>query len=433
MENRKEYAAFTICAKNYIGLAQVLEASVKAHNPEVDFFIFVADEFEESTELIEPNILNAKDKLYINEAQWRDMSFKYEITEFCTSIKPYCFSYLFNDLNFDKCIYFDPDIMVFSSINSIYEILNSSTFVLTPHVCTMEVDYTGSWEERKLMYSGIYNLGFIAIKNNKISNRMLRWWEVRLNDRCFQNMMENYFTDQKWIDFLPGFFPKEVFVSNDLGLNLAPWNFHERKIIQKNGNLYVQNRITNDDNKIENLKFVHFSGFNYKDFLTTNSINHKNFENFTLFQDLKIVFDLYLESIRKSNMLKYIDLTYSYNYFTNKNIITNIHRKFYRRLSEDNKKINNPFSSTDEFFRALEKAKLVESDNNITGDKINISNVQNLEKKVKSINLIFKVLYFITGPTVYFTIARTLRLYSILENHIFIIDKNYIKNPKLRN
>ena len=38
---------FTICAKNYIGLAQTLEKSVLKYNPEIDFFIFVVDSFNE--------------------------------------------------------------------------------------------------------------------------------------------------------------------------------------------------------------------------------------------------------------------------------------------------------------------------------------------------------------------------------------------------
>lgn len=425
-------AAFTICAKNYIGLAQILETSLKKVNPEVEFFIFVADELDNEIKDLNNNILIAKSTLKIENKDWINMSFKYEITEFCTSIKPYCFSYLFNELNYANCIYFDPDILVFNSIASIINSLEEYTFVLTPHINTMETEYTGNWEERKLLYSGIYNLGFIAIKKNKISLKMLRWWEIRLKDRCFQNIMENYFTDQKWIDFLPGFFPNEVLISNDLGYNLAPWNFHERKVLVRNGQLFVENRINIEDKYFTEIKFVHFSGFNYKELLFNNNVKHKNFINLLLFPDLHILFEHYAESIRYSNMLKYIDLEYSYNYFTNGNIITNIHRKFFRRSTEDNKCIYDPFCSEGEFYKSLKKRKLVDK-LNITADKINISNIQNLDSKVKKINIFFKILYLILGPTVYFTLARTLRLYSIIENHVFIIDNDYMKNPKLRN
>jgi hypothetical protein len=44
-------------------------------------------------------------------------------------------------------------------------------------------------------------------------------------------MMENYFTDQKWMDFcLP--FPKLNINLLDLGFKCGPWNF-EREIVNK--------------------------------------------------------------------------------------------------------------------------------------------------------------------------------------------------------
>ena len=38
--------AFTIVAKNYIGLGQILGQSLRQHNPDVDFRIFVSDELD---------------------------------------------------------------------------------------------------------------------------------------------------------------------------------------------------------------------------------------------------------------------------------------------------------------------------------------------------------------------------------------------------
>ena len=88
--------AFTICAKNYIGLALALEKSLKEHSKDVDFYIFVADEFslEEDIESLPENVIIAKKVIGISDAQWNQMSFKYDITEFCTSIKPTCFKYI---------------------------------------------------------------------------------------------------------------------------------------------------------------------------------------------------------------------------------------------------------------------------------------------------------------------------------------------------
>ena len=88
--------AFTIVAKNYIGLAQILEKSFLLYNQDVDFKIFVADElFDVSENSLPNNVYEAKKILKnVPEEQWYEMAFKYNLTEFCTSIKPFIFSYL---------------------------------------------------------------------------------------------------------------------------------------------------------------------------------------------------------------------------------------------------------------------------------------------------------------------------------------------------
>ena len=71
----KKNAIFTIVAKNYIGLAQILGKSVKKHHSDVDFFIFVADETNQLDIKQIDGILFAKHILMYNESEWIDMSF----------------------------------------------------------------------------------------------------------------------------------------------------------------------------------------------------------------------------------------------------------------------------------------------------------------------------------------------------------------------
>lgn len=57
--------AFTIVAKNYIGLAKLLGKSIKNTTMDVDFYIFTADEIGTNSTLNEDNIFEAK-KRFIN-------------------------------------------------------------------------------------------------------------------------------------------------------------------------------------------------------------------------------------------------------------------------------------------------------------------------------------------------------------------------------
>jgi hypothetical protein len=424
--------AFTICAKNYIGLALALEKSIKTYNKDVEFLIFVADEFLAESEIqdLPSNVLVAKDVLGFDETKWIQMSFKYDITEFCTSIKPSCFKYIFKQFSPEACVYFDPDILVFNTLDSIFSQLTTHSILVTPHITTIETTYTGQLNERNLLYSGMFNLGFLALKNDLIALKMLDWWEVRLEDRCFQNMMENYFTDQKWIDFLPSFFPNELLVSDDLGLNLAPWNLFEREIIFEQNTFQVKNRIKEENNKYYPLTFVHFSGYDYKALLK-GSVVQGNIKTLAVYDDAKQIFDIYAEFIAQSDFSKYVQLNYSYNLFSNGVAIASLYRKLFRRLLEDGKVNFNPFMASGKFYISLKENGLI-SESIVANDKKNLNNLPNSETTTIKINRILKLVFKLLGVQKFFMLVRLMRLYSKPENHVYLIDKSYFKDFKIR-
>ncbi|WP_051584739.1 hypothetical protein [Pedobacter jeongneungensis] len=430
MEDIKKIA-FTICAKNYIGLAQTLEASIKAIQDDVLFLIFVADEFGEGLAIQLPdNVIIAGEKLAIPKSQWYEMAFKYDLTEFCTSIKPSCFKYILQNYDVDACIYFDPDILVFNTLDAIYEKLNDYDILVTPHITTIETIYTGSLNERNLLYSGMFNLGFLALRNGDTAIKLLNWWEERLKDRCFQNMMENYFTDQKWMDFLPSLFPTNLLISTDLGLNLAPWNFYEREVFQVENKLYVKNRILAKD-ELYPLTFVHFSGFNYKA-LIKDEVIQGNIKGLGMPSDLDIIFSHYTKALKTSNISKFISLSYSYNFFSNNQSISLVYRRLFRRLLDDGKVNYNPFEESATLYKALANHKLLTSEMAVN-DKTNASNIGDIESKTIKINKFFTLLFKLIGAQRFFLLTRLMRLYSKPENHVYLIDKEYIKHFKIWN
>jgi hypothetical protein len=425
-------AAFTICAKNYIGLAQALETSIKRHHDDIDFYIFVADEFDADADLmtLPSNVLISKNLLDIGHDEWYSMAFKYDLTEFCTAIKPSCFKYIFEKMGAEACLFFDPDIMVYNSLTPVYNYLNSHSVILTPHITTIQETYTGVLKEQNLLYSGMYNLGFVGLRYNDSTIKLLNWWKVRLKDRCFQNKMENYFTDQKWMDFIPSFFPTETLVSPNIGLNLAPWNFYEREVYIEEEVFWVKNRI-NPSIPSYPLTFVHFSGINYAALLK-GEIEQKNLDNFVTPEDLKPLFKLYSSLLNEGSYDKYLNLPYSYNFFDNNVMISAVYRKLFRRLLEDQKADLNPFNSKGSFYRSLKKARLIK-DSMVKTDKVWVKDVNNLEGKVLFINRVLKLVYKIVGADRFFLITRLMRLYSKTENHVYLIDESYSKKFNIWN
>jgi len=415
-----EQCTFTICTKSYIGLAQVLENSIKKYNPTLDFFIFVVDEFNDNSEL-PSNILFIKD-IFKDKKLWDEMSFKYNLVEFCTSLKPFCFDYVLNKLNYKKAIYFDPDILIFSSLNIILDLLDRYSIVLTPHISRIEEKYTGDLYEKTFLYAGSYNLGFCALRNSKNSNKFVSWWHNRLIDKCFINPHDSYFTDQCWIHMLPCFFSSEdLYISSHIGMNLAPWNYFEREILLKDSQLYVKSRRDSED-KLYDLIFVHFSGYDYKKLI--DGIIYQRDILVKEYKDINILLDIYKEVIiaYKENFLKYIGLPYSYNCFEDGTPITLFHRRLYNGILLQGNKYEDLFTTNKEhsFYAQLKKNNLLSSFDVNTYAQ---NSKESIGQKRKRANKFLLFLYKLLGYRRFQMLIRFFENYSQYEKYTFLLDK----------
>lgn len=244
---------FTICSNNYLAQAIVLGNSVKAHNPSYTFQIFLCDE---KSSLIDYTKINHDiTEIGSIESQVYELAKKYNIIELNTAVKPTVFQYLFENPNVNKAIYLDPDICVYSTFDQLAKKLNENSILLTPHIFnSIPLDGKTPGENTFLNY-GIYNLGFLALKKDKNTKELLKWWKNITYNQGFIQPANGFFVDQLPINLVPLFF-KGVSILEDLGYNMAPWNLHERTLHKKDGVYKVNN--------METLKFFHFSSFSYQ-------------------------------------------------------------------------------------------------------------------------------------------------------------------------
>ena len=230
-------AVFTICAKNYLAQARTLGDSIRRYHPELAFYIFLADE---SQGLLDPErekqcMIEVRE---IGIPQFRSMAFQYDVLELSCAIKPFCFDYLFRK-DYERAIYLDPDICVYNSLDSIFDLLDRDFIVLTPHLTKMNIADDGSTSEDVFLFCGAYNLGFAALRHCQESSGFLEWWKVRLETKGFADRLDAYHVDQKWIDLIPGYFDQGVCISRNPGYNAAHWNMHQRPLSVSQGVYYV--------------------------------------------------------------------------------------------------------------------------------------------------------------------------------------------------
>lgn len=319
-------AICTISSNNYLPYGLVCLKSAGKYNSKCDLFYLIADKYEEHFYENEINI-NFVDveNIGIEKDELTRLQFKYNIIEFNTSIKPTFIKYLFSK-GYKKVIYLDPDTQTYSSYDYVFNKLSSSDILLTPH--KLYPYESKIIEDRLFLNNGIYNLGFLAVKNTANVNKFLDWWQSKLNNECYIDYKHGMATDQIWIELCPILF-KKTLVLNDDGLNIAFWNINERKINKKNGNYYVNNKTK--------LKFIHFSSLSlYKnEELLKNVISYcKEFEE---------IYNEHIYEVKENMNNEIINFEYHFSKFDNGKKIPDYLRFIYGNSKEMIKMFPNPF------------------------------------------------------------------------------------------
>jgi hypothetical protein len=325
-------AACTIISKNYLALARTLADSFHTFHPNVPFFVLLVDQVDGYFEPQQERFyLVGTDELDIPDKD--GFCFKYNILELNTGIKPYFLSYLFEKFSIKKLIYFDPDILITERVSHLFELLDTYSIILIPHITApLEDNFRPS--ELDLLQAGTYNLGFIALAATPTSRRLLTWWQNRVYEHCLMAPERGMHVDQKWMDLVPGLFG-EVFIMREPGYNVAYWNLHSRTVDCVDGRIRVNG---------EPCYFFHFSGF---DPLNISMVSkHQN--RFTL-NDLgqaAYLFGEYRDLLLANGHEQAKKWPYAFGYFHNGAKIPDIARRMYHALGAERKKFGNPFSTT---------------------------------------------------------------------------------------
>lgn len=345
-------AAFTIVSKNYLPFARTLLSSVRQHHPEWDSYLLLVDEVEgEFNPLEEPFQV-----CYLSDLDLPDMKkfiFRYTILELNTAVKPWMFSFLFKQKNYDKVIYIDPDIYLYSRLEEVEEALNQGNLlVLTPHL-TGFIDDNKKPSELNILQAGTYNLGFLAVARHPETHLFLNWWQRKLEFDCTVDLANGLFVDQKWMDMVPGFF-KDVKILHHPGYNVAYWNLNHRHVTSKDSQFFANG---------ERLVFFHFSGVNPMN-IEPLSKHQNRFALKSMDAAAAYLVEEYATMVKKFGIESVKGWKYYYGYFKDKVKINDFIRIAYRN-NEIIQRIcgEDPFVHSEYFLR--EPVKPEEKDKSI--------------------------------------------------------------------
>jgi len=246
------YTSFTYA---YLGRARTLLATLRVAHPDWTVCAIVVDELPAGD--FAPDLLAGFDIVLglhdLGIPRARAWLFKHDIVEACTAVKAAAMLHLM-DAGYTAVIYLDPDIAVFHPLDNVEAALDHAAIVLTPHQASpnRNLQVMRDNELTSLRY-GVFNLGFIAVRNDGLGRRFAEWWAAQLRRACYDDAAAGLFTDQKYIDLVPGLFDG-VAVLRDPGCNVASWNLSTRRItVGADGGIRVNDAP---------LRFMHFTKIN---------------------------------------------------------------------------------------------------------------------------------------------------------------------------
>jgi len=212
---------FTSCNGNYLDKASILAGSVRRHFPNAKLCVAFSDRHHSSYE----NTLRQFDHVFYVEdlphvtAGW---IFSHSVVELSTAIKGIVLNILLSRSDCESVLYFDPDVAIFSELPELSQAFANSSILLTPHLTTPEETERGIVDnELCALKHGTYNIGFLGVKNSTVGHEFSDWWSARLISYCYDDIPSGIFTDQRWVDLVPGLFP-EVHVLRSERLEADP-------------------------------------------------------------------------------------------------------------------------------------------------------------------------------------------------------------------
>lgn len=322
------YSSFTF---SYLNRARVLYQSLRRFHPDWELVALITDEpppgftFDPAAEPFD-RVVWATDLGIPNFESWL---FKHDIVEVCTAVKgPFIHQACASGV--DAVIYLDPDTALLGSLEPLEVLLQEHDILLTPHLIDPNDDPVAILDnDISTLRTGIYNLGFVAIRTEGEGARFAKWWNDRLLSYCYDDIPQGLFVDQRWCDHVPALFDK-VKVLRDPGYNVASWNLSQRRVtVEKDGRITVNG---------QPLRFWHFTKLGpLGDTMTKKYAG----ENFPVYE----IWAWYKRQVAAASEAAIPDRWWAYGKFADGTAIDKAQRVTYRQRGDLQEAYPDPFAS----------------------------------------------------------------------------------------
>ena len=220
--------------RNFLLKGLALHASLVKHDPEAKLWILAFDKYTE--EILRKMKLKGVTVIPCREFEDRELlavkgtRSRVEYIWTCTPSLPL---YVFKRLpKMGYVCYLDADLFFYSSsIDAVSEIEDKSIMAV-PHRFPKGL-------EGKVRDAGYFNVSFNVFKNDRVGIECLKRWRKQCLDWCYWKYEDGKLGDQMYLDEWPDLYKESLVISNNVGVDTAPWNVSQYQVTRKNGNVFI--------------------------------------------------------------------------------------------------------------------------------------------------------------------------------------------------
>ncbi len=328
------YSSFTF---SYLNRARVLFQTLRRFHPEWELVALMTDRpphgfFFNIAEEPFDRVVWAED---LGIAEFPAWLFKHDVVEVSTAVKG-PFLHQACGSGADAVVYLDPDTALFESLEPLERLLEDHDILLTPHLIDPNHDADAIRDnDLSASRTGIFNLGFVAIRTTGEGACFASWWNDRLLDWCYDDMDNGLFVDQRWCDHVPALFDK-VRVIRDPGYNVASWNLSTRTVsVEKDGRVTVNGAP---------LRFWHFTKLGPLGDTMTKKYAGQNFPVYEIWA-------WYKRQVTAATEPAIPERWWAYGTYADGEPITRAHRVLYRQRGDLQAAFPDPFAAGEDTYR----------------------------------------------------------------------------------
>ncbi|MGL5871926.1 MAG: glycosyltransferase [Xenococcaceae cyanobacterium] len=210
----------TLFDSNYLPMGMTLHQSLMNHARSFHLWIICMDELVEKQlqilSLANVSIIPIRD---IETPELLAVKKERSKGEYCWTITPFTFQAVFDRASdIDRVTYLDADLFFFDTPQKLIQELEQSgkDVLITEHAYAPEYD--------RSLISGKFCVQFITFRKTSTAIQVMKWWQQRCLEWCFNRVENGKFGDQKYLDSWLLLFPNDIWIVQQKENTLAPWN-----------------------------------------------------------------------------------------------------------------------------------------------------------------------------------------------------------------